>query len=451
MEVNFDVHGNNKQMECVKAWLDPSISEIYYGGSKGSAKSYTGCSLIFGDAFLYPGTHYFIARKNLNDLRKFTIPSIHEVFSHWKIPQKNYRYNGQDSVFDLHNKSKVYLIDAKYLPSDPLYMRFGSMQMTRGWGEELGEFEEDAYKNLFISCGRWKNDIYNLPLKFLGTCNPSKNFLYKIYKASKNGTLEKRIKFIQALPDDNTMLPAGYLENLHRTLTGIQKQRLLFGNWEYDDSPDSLIPYDNILDIFTNSHIKNETEKKYITADIARMGSDKAVILVWRGFEVIDIVEFATSKITEIQQAISTLKVKYSIPSSNIIADEDGVGGGVVDNLSIKGFVNNSKALLDENYLNLKSQCYYKYAERINNSGIFISCELSNSQKETIIAEHEQIKSYKTDSDGKLRIIPKEQVKENIGHSPDYSDAMMMREWFELQQVFTSSKYSTPNINLRRH
>lgn len=433
MKLIFDTHGNEKQKECCRAWVDPNISEIVYGGAKGGAKSYTGCSLSFGDAFLYPETHYFIARKHLNDLRKYTIPSIHEVFNHWKVPQSNFKYNGQDSVFELYNKSKIYLLDAKYLPSDPTYMRFGSMQMTRGWIEEAGEFEEEAKINLQASIGRWKNDVYNLSPKLLMTCNPSKNFLYKIYKENKQGILDPKVKFIQALPQDNKMLSKEYIENLHRILKGAQKQRLLLGNWEYDDSPDVLIEYEKILDLFTNSQVRNESAQRYITADIARMGSDKAIILVWRGWEVIEMIEYATSLTTEIQNAISSLKVKYSVPNSNIIADEDGVGGGVVDNLYIKGFVNNSKALKSENYQNLKTQCYYKYAERVGHGGIYLSLELSTKQRETIIEEHEQIKSYLSDSDGKLRILPKEQVKQNIGHSPDYSDAIIMREWFELK------------------
>ncbi len=438
MKVIFDTHGNEKQKECARAWCDPTVKEITYGGSKGSAKSYTGCSLIFGDALMYAGTHHFIARKQLNDLRKYTIPSIHEVFNHWKLPQANYKYNGQDSVFDIYNGSKVFLIDAKYIPSDPLYMRFGSMQMTRGWIEEAGEFEEDAKTNLFISCGRWKNDVYNLPLKLLQTCNPSKNYLYRDYKEFKKGTLDKSKRFIQALPEDNKMLPPGYLENLHRTLKGNQKQRLLFGNWEYDDSPDVLIQYEKILDLFHNTHVRNENAQRYITADIARMGSDKAIILVWRGWEIVEMIELDKCTMTELQNIILALKNKWNVPNSNIIADEDGVGGGVVDNLYIKGFVNNSKAMKGENYQNLKTQCYYKYADRVNIAGALIGCELSDKQKEIIIEEHEQIKSYMTDSDGKLRIIPKEQVKENIGHSPDYTDAIIMREFFDLKDNMPS-------------
>jgi hypothetical protein len=127
------------------------------------------------------------------------------------------------------------------------------------------------------------------------------------------------------------------------------------------------------------------------------------------------------------------------VPNSNIVADEDGVGGGVVDILKCKGFVNNSKPLKEENqiveYQNLKTQCYYKLAEKIQNNGIYINCPDGTIQDD-IIKELEQVKRDKIDSDGKLRIVPKEKIKEFIGRSPDYSDAMAFRMYFELKQNF---------------
>ncbi len=64
--------------------------------------------------------------------------------------------------------------------------------MTRGWGEEVGEWDKLAKDNLAASLGRWKNDVYNLRRKFLLTGNPSKNFTYKdYYKPFKDGTLKK--------------------------------------------------------------------------------------------------------------------------------------------------------------------------------------------------------------------------------------------------------------------
>lgn len=430
MILQFDTKGNEKQKECARQWLNDDVSDIVYGGSKGSAKSFTGCSLIFGDAFIYPETQYFIARKKLNDLRKFTIPSIHEVFSIWGIDSKAYNYNGMDNYFQLYNGSKVFLLDAKYLPSDPLYYRFGSMQMTRGWIEEAGEFDEEAKNNLMASIGRWKNDEYNLKAKLLQTCNPSKNYLYKnYYKKAKDGNLETWKRFIQALPQDNKMLDRGYLENLNRTLSINQKERLLYGNWEYDDDPSVLCEYDKIIAIFSNDFIELGGNK-YITCDVARLGSDKIVIGLWNGWRV-KVFEFNKKLITESYQFIDKLRRANSVPLSNVIADEDGVGGGLVDMLKCKGFVNNSRPLNDENYENLQAQCAFKLAERINRNGLYIE-PVEPKAVEEITEELEQLKQKNIDAEGKKGIVNKERVKEIIGRSPDYRDMLLMREWFEL-------------------
>lgn len=433
MKLVFNTNGNDKQKEMAKAWIDPTISDIVYGGSKGSGKSFGGVNLIFGDAFLYPETHYFIARKKLNDIRKFTIPTIHEVFETWGLNEKYYSFNGTDNFYTLYNKSKVFLLEAKYLPSDPQYMRFGSMQMTRGMIEEAGEFEKDAKENLHASIGRWKNDKYNIVGKLLQTCNPSKNYLYKdYYQPHKKGELPSFKKFIQALPTDNKMLDTGYLENLNRILSKNAKERLLKGNWEYDDDPNVLCEYENILAMFTNVHQKG---KKYITADIARMGSDKAVIMVWDGLCVVELIEFDKSKTTELQTTIQALRTKHNIPTIHTLVDEDGVGGGVVDNLKCRGFVNGSRALHGENYANLKTQCAYKLADMVNAFKISFEVQLSPRQKEHITEEMEQLKSVDNDNDGKLRIIGKQEVKDNIGRSPDYFDTLMMRMYFEISKI----------------
>ena len=450
MKIIFDTHGNEKQKECARAWSDNTITEITYGGSKGSAKSFTGCSLTFGTGLMYPETHFFIARKNLNDLRKFTIPSIYEVLEGWKVDSRYYRYNGQDNYFELYNKSKIFLLDAKYLPSDPMYYRFGSMQMTGGWIEEAGEFVVEAKNNLHASIGRWKNDVYNWSGTLLQTCNPAKNYLYRdVYKPAKEGTLPPWRKFIQALPSDNKRLPAGYLENLDKILTRNEKERLLKGNWEYDDNPNALCDYDSILGIFKNDHIKPEG-KKYITADIARFGSDKAVIMVWDGWVVIEVVIFDKSATTQLQECIMALRTKHQIPKHDCIADEDGIGGGVVDNTGINGFINNSSPI-DEptiqglerpNFQNLQAQCLFNLAKKVNNATLFFKAEISEKHKGEIIEELQTIESYKTDVDGKLKILPKEKVKDKIGRSPDWRDALMMRMWFDLKPANKAGRFN---------
>jgi phage terminase large subunit len=103
----------------------------------------------------------------------------------------------------------------------------------------------------------------------------------------------------------------------------------------------------------------------------------------------------------------------------------------LVDMLGCKGFVNNSRALNEENYVNLQSQCAFKLANRINNNGIYIENAESMQQKD-IIEELEQLKQKNIDGDGKKGIVGKDIVKSIIGRSPDYRDMLLMREWFEL-------------------
>jgi phage terminase large subunit len=448
VDLHFDTHGNDKQKQCAAAWLNDNISHITYGGSKGSAKSYTGCSLIFGDAFIYPETYYFIARKKLNDIRKFTLPSIYEVFSHWGLTKDYYHFDGKDSFFELYNKSRVYLIEAKFMPGDPLYQRFGSMQMTRGWIEEAGEFEESAASNLSASIGRWKNDIYNLVPKLLQTCNPSKNYLYReYYKKAKEGKLEEWKAFIQALPQDNKKLPPGYLENLIKSLNKNEKERLINGNWEYDDDPAILIDYEKALSVFSNSQVPNGS--KYITCDLARLGGDRIVLIEWSGFRG-KVKAYKKQGLEVTTEKLEESRKKLMCTKSEILVDEDGLGGGVVDFYKCKGFVNNSMPLpspdnpytnLDrhgkapkENYDNLKSQCSFRMADRINKNGIYLEVE-NDEMHDLIIEEMEHVKQKELDSDLKKGVVPKKKVKEELGRSPDFWDAIMMREYFELKPV----------------
>ena len=444
MKLSFDTHGNEKQKDACRAWIDDTITDIYYGGAKGGAKSFTGVNLIFGDALTYPDTRYFIARKKLNDLRKFTLPTISKVFYSWGLKADSYaRFNGQDNFFECYNGSKVLLLEAAYMPSDPLYERFGSMEFTRGWIEEAGEFEVAAKNNLAASIGRWKNDHYKLVRKLLQTGNPSKNYTYRDYFIPfENGTLKPHQKFIQAFIQDNHMIDAGYLEQLQQSLSPNEKKRLLYGDWRYDDDPATLIQYDKILDCFTNTHVPHGT--KHITCDVARLGGDKIVVIEWSGFRgKVKWYQKQTLDITG--QIIEDARYRLSIGNSSVLVDEDGMGGGVVDFLKFKGFVNNSRAipspdgprdskgnLVPENFDNLKSQCYFRLAERINKNGLYLECE-SEEVKQWIIEELEQVKQKALDSDMKKGVVPKDKIKELLGRSPDFSDTLMMHEYFYLK------------------
>lgn len=434
--LQLEFEPNTKQYEAILRWQDATTVEIVYGGAKYGGKSFLGSALIFHDALVYPDTHYFIARAELNDLRKYTLPTIFEVFQNWKIEFSKYaRYNGQDNYFSLYNKSRVYLLECKRIPGDPLYERFGSMQMTRGWIEEAGEVEALAKENLKLSLGRKNNDRYNLPPKLLQTCNPKKNYLYMdFYLPWIEGKLPPDKAFIQALPDDNTHGNQDYIKSLKETRDKVMRERLVLGNWEYDDDPNALIPYECIAAIFSNDHVKG-TGVKYITADVARFGKDKTIIRVWDGFKVLERVVITGSKVTDTAARIRQVAAKHGVPMMRVLVDEDGIGGGVVDILSCKGFVAGSSPVNPrpgENYKNLKGQCAFRLAELVN-AAVIYEPSASEEEKKLLIADLEQIKQDQVDHDTKRGVVSKEKVKTILGRSPDDGDSYVMRAWFEVR------------------
>jgi phage terminase large subunit len=436
ISIEFNTRGNDKQLEVARHWLDPEVSDIAYGGSKGSGKSYLGASLILGDALIYAGTHYFIARKKLNDLRKYTQPTIVEVLTDWGLDERYYSFNGQDNYYTLYNGSKVFLLEAAYLPTDPDFERFGSIQMTRGWVEEAGELHPKAKAMLQGTIGRWKNDFYNLPGKLLVTLNPSKNFVYEdYYLANKEGRLPSYRKFVQALPTDNKMLPKNYIRDLMRALKGDEKsiKRLVYGDWEFDDNPYSMYEYDHICNLFTNSFVK-ASGSKYMTADIAYMGADIFTVFIWHGFRVVKTYGIDKIDETAIGTKLKELAELHGVPFSNIAYDADGLRKFTANSLSkltaAKPFINNAAPIKDKQYKNLKTECAFMLKEYLEKGLIFIE---DLSFKRQIMSDLEQICREPTDDEGKIKLESKKELKKRTGRSPDWFDALLMRFIFELK------------------
>ena len=424
-----------KQENAVYYLKDKQTKELIYGGAAGGGKSALGVLWLIEQCQNYPGTRWLMGRSKLKALKETTLNTFFEQATKLAITNQ-FNFNSQSGVIYWKNGSEILLKDLYLYPADPNFDSLGSLEITGAFIDECNQVTYKAWQ-IVKSRIRYKIKELNLVPKMLGTCNPSKNWVYtKFYLKDKNNTIDSDKKFIQALPKDNPHLPQSYLESL-LSLDDNSKQRLYFGNWEYDNDPAKLIDFEKIQNIFTNDFV--EDGEKYISADIARYGSDKMVINVWSGFRVIDIFTLGKSSVTETAEAIKQLSNKYKVPLSNIIADEDGVGGGVVDILKCKGFVNNSKPLLEENqivqYQNLKTQCYFKLAKMIQDGEIYVNC---NDQMiiDDMTKELEQVKRDKIDSDGKLQILSKEKVKELIGRSPDYSDALMMRMYFTFKQDF---------------
>lgn len=422
-----------KQTKALDYLEDSKTVETYYGGAAGGGKSALGCYWQLKRRMKMPGTRGLLGRSSLKTLKETTLQTFFDIAKkqavkrgvHFELTSAQDKENPNCLVFK--NGSIIYLKDLFSYPSDPDFDELGSLELTDAFIDEAPQVSDKA-KGIVRSRIRYKLDEFGLIPKMLMCGNPSKNWAYyDFYQPNKAGQIREDRAFIQALPNDNPNLPQSYIDSL----MGLEKnsrERLLYGNWEYDDDPAALIDYEKILFAFNNDKIL--PGKKSISCDVARFGKDKTVIGLWDGMRV-KLSLFRGLKVTEVADQILLLMQKHSIPISRVVADEDGVGGGVVDILGCIGFVNNSSPVCGENYNNLKSQCYYKLAERINNGEIFIECE-DSELKADIIQELENVKQYNMDKDGKKQVLPKDKIKEIIGRSPDYADTIMMREYLDI-------------------
>jgi len=415
-----------KQNEAVYFLKDKTTKEIIYGGAAGGGKSALGCLWIIESCQKYPNTRWLIGRAKLKTLKETTLNTFFELSNKLGLSNQ-YTYNAQNSIIKWNNGSEILLKDLFYYPSDPNFDELGSLELTGAFVDECPQIVYKCWQ-IVQSRIRYKLTENNLIPKILGTGNPSKNWVYsEFYQQKKQKTLPITKAFIQALPTDNPHLPQSYLDSL-LNLDKESRQRLYFGNWEYDDNPNALIPYDKILNTFENTFV--ESGDVFIIGDIARFGKDKTVIGLWNGLRLERLYTLDKNSIEEVVNLIRSIQNEFKVPLTNVLVDEDGVGGGAKDFLRCKGFVNNSTPFKGDNYQNLKTQCYYKLSEVINQNKLYI---LPTKEKPFIIEELEQVQTYKSDSDTKLKILPKDQVKLNIGRSPDFSDMLAMRMYFEFQ------------------
>lgn len=432
MGININFKPSKKQFQAWEYLMDNETLFVGYGGSAFSGKTYMLCYWLSSMCIAYPDTAWGLGRRELVNLKKTTLVTLFKVLAESGIENdKHYKYNQQENKITFFNGSVIYLIDTAYKPSDPLYTRFGGLELTGCAIDESAETDYTAIKILFTRLGRRNNNKYGLKKKLLETFNPAKNHVYsRYYKPHKEGKELPQHHFIPALPKDNPAPEVeDYIKDILATSDTVTIERLIKGNFEYDDDDRALMSYDAIINVFTNDFV--EHGKKYISADIARYGKDTSIVVIWDGLRADKIKQYSQKSTLEMANIIKDLAREHKVPNTNIIVDEGGLGSGTVDNIpNCYGFVSNARALEGENYVNLKSQCYFKLADRINKSELYIN--LDGKLKDDLIQELEQVKQTEVDSDKKKAIISKDEVKEAIGRSPDISDAIMMRMAFDI-------------------
>ncbi len=303
-------------------------------------------------------------------------------------------------------------------------------------------FGEDVYSIVFDEAPRGRvNAFYALrstitatkgDMKLIGNFGGTSNWMHQLKEKAKEDGIYAYFRITAYDAVKEGILDLEEVEQARKDLPEKIFKELYLAEASEDEG--QLINNESISKMFSNTHI--EDGPKYITADIARMGKDLTVIRVWNGLRSEETLKMETSRVDECVNEIRRLQSIHNVNNNRVVVDEDGVGGGVVDYLNCVGFVNGSSPIKVAgqrlHFANLKAQCYWKLAELINKNEIYV--DATEEERRLLTQELEMVRLAKELDTSKISILSKDKVKEEIGRSPDYSDSLMMRMLFEVDQ-----------------
>jgi hypothetical protein len=198
--------------------------------------------------------------------------------------------------------------------------------------------------------------------------------------------------------------------------------------------PSLLVEYGAVADLWSNEHVTEGD--KGITADIALHGSDRFVMGVWSGLRLKEITVLEKRTPKEIEDILKGKATEHGIGRSAITYDADGLGAYLKSYLQggtsyQGGTVSIPYAGAKLSYTNLRSQCHFLTADKINAREMYFE---TGAHREDIERElYATLRTSGQDHAGRWGIWPKDHkehgAKVRLGRSPDLSDMIVMRQF----------------------
>ena len=258
----------------------------------------------------------------------------------------------------------------------------------------------------------------------------------------------KSVTFIEAkLADNKKLMKADptYLSNLVNQ-DEEQRARDLDGNWKYRNVGDDLIKLANLEEFFKNSFQFGDNQRR-CACDVAFDGGDNLVMWLLIGDHIEDVYVCSATSRTVLNNVKNKLE-EWRVLEENFTYDLSGLGQ------TFKGFFThavpfNNRESVEERYKgqfdNIKSQCAYMFYHALNDGELSINPNLldlkfsgdgySNMALRDILRkERKAIKKNIDISDNGFCIIKKRMMKQIVGHSPDFIEALLMIFIFKIKK-----------------
>lgn len=275
--------------------------------------------------------------------------------------------------------------------------------------------------------------------------------------------LIKSTTFLSGKLAENTSLMqdnAGYLGSV-AAMGEKQRQANLMGCWNVDLDEDLDAP---ISPASARAVVTNEPQTsgiKWLTADIADIGTDNTFILVWDGYHIIDYKILPSATTDKNVDWIKRIANKHNIPESHIIFDSrrapylhEKIPNGVAFDSCYS-----PRGLYKRDFMLLKDECYMRLVEALNGGRISMEQNIADaiyfhqklSSQITILEEFAEecaVVQFNMSASGKKRLLTKKEMNTQLGknRSMDVLDPCAMRFypdlWAEYGQELVNERQS---------
>lgn len=270
------------------------------------------------------------------------------------------------------------------------------------------------------------------------------------YGYTKTSFFVKSVTFKKAALNENKALlksDPGYIASLLNQPPEV-RAREFDGNWDFIKMGDDMIQSFHLDKVFQNAQMVGDGVRR-ATCDVAGTGGDNCVTWLWIGRHVADVYVCRRDPYATVNILRAKLQ-EWGVLEQNFAYDLNGMGQVLKGAFPHAIPFNNQEAVADKDkglYDNKKSQCAYKFAECTQQCGWSIEPTLltrkykigneTRTLYDILQLERRCVKQDMSKEDKGFCLIHKEQMKNKaiVGHSPDFFEALFMREIFDIKHT----------------
>ncbi|WP_373069840.1 hypothetical protein [Sulfurimonas sp.] len=182
------------------------------------------------------------------------------------------------------------------------------------------------------------------------------------------------------------------------------------------------------------NRIGDKSGPHVLAVDVARYGDDKSAHCRREGLYTHPFEMRAKQSTTETTGWTINAINKHKIDGT--VVDTIGIGAGVYDQITNQGYYcidgNFGLSADEDTYLNKRAECFFRLRESLDKG-------LSLPDDDELLEELVCI-TYSFTEKGKIKIKPKEEIKDELGRSPDKADALALTFFTQIHKEESSSE-----------